>query len=107
MGLATKAIRGWRELGIGPGLAVSRASGHWEDARERRARGFRLYDLSVPCRGGADREGGAGAPARGLREYPARDDLALLVARCDRARRGGGDDHQDARVVGRSGAGGG
>src|SRR5215212_10665242 len=106
MGLATKAIRGWRELVIGPGLAVSRASGRWENAHERRARGFRLYDLSIPCRGGADREGGAGAPARGLREHPARDDLPLLVGGRDRARRGGRDDHQDPRVARGGGAGG-
>src|SRR4051794_2412888 len=106
MGLATKAIRGWRELVIGPGLAVSRASGRWEDAHERRARGSRLYDLSIPCRGGADREGGAAAPARGLREHPARDDLPLLVGGRDRARRGGRDDHQDASIARGGGAGG-
>ena len=76
-----------------------------EDAHER-ARGVRLYDLSLPCRGGADRQGGAGEAARGLREHPAGHDLALLVAGRDRARRGGRDDHQDPRLARRGRAGG-
>src|ERR1043165_2562239 len=63
IGLATKAIRGW-DLFIGQGLAATRAAGRWEDAHERRARGFRLYDLSIPCRGGADRKGRAGEIGR-------------------------------------------
>ena len=38
----------------------------------------------------------------GLRQHPAGHDLALLVAGRDRARRGGGDDHQDPRLARRA-----
>src|SRR5215510_2957732 len=54
---------------------------------------------------GAGRARAGRAPTLRLRQHPARHDFPLLVAGCGRARRGGGDDHQDPQLRYRSGPG--
>src|SRR5262245_33197917 len=79
---------------------ASRASGVWPATKamvlnwfmrglDDGTRGARLYDLALDCRGGAGGARHRRGAACGLREYPAGDDLALLVAGQNRERRGG------------------
>ena len=77
---------------------------HWQIERvSHGTRGARVYDLALDCRGGAGGPRNRRAKAGGLRQYPARHDLALLVAGQDRAGGGGGDAGQDPRLARRGG----
>src|SRR5258707_11891202 len=73
-------------LGDGAGARFKRE--RWRKGCDHGTRGDRLYDLAIRCRGGAGRARDRRAAARGLRQHPARPDLALLVAGRNRARRG-------------------
>src|SRR5580700_7246541 len=105
MRLKRDAIRRFAITGVGgSGARALKQRRRGAAGGQYGARGVRLYDLSIHCRGGDCGPRPGRAPVMRLRQYPSRHGLVVLVAGQDRSRRRSGDDHKNPRVPCRGGA---